>query len=127
MVLNILLVDEDRIASIQKGNIEQNLGYHVDCAEKIEQARQFINNNDYQALMIEPSVRGAPLSPHASRIDFIKEVREKNIPVIISSTQRKEDLLKLWGLVEGSDYQGFLGKPYFTEDISSELRKIVGQ
>ena len=125
MPLKMLLVDESITMSLQKIQIEKDLGYQVDCAEKIEQARQLLNDNDYQALMIEPFVNKDTLGPNTPMIEFIREARERNIPVIISSAQLPTFLFESFKLVYGRDYQFFLEKPYFFDDIKVGLKKIV--
>jgi len=127
MDLKMLLVDEKNITSLGQRFIEQDLGYQVDCADNVEDARQLMDANDYRALMIEPLVKGALLNPHAPRIELIREARKKDIRVIISSTQPKKNLLDFWGLVERFDYQGFFEKPYVFKEIVSELKEIVEQ
>jgi len=113
MTIDILFVDEE---NIKRGDREEAelisrlLKCQVTTPRTIEDARELLEQNQYSLLMIQPFSR--LLTPHNPAVNLIRKAREKRIPVVISSAFSRGELMLHYGLVEETDYQRLLQKPY---------------
>lgn len=111
MTNRILMLDE-AVMSIVAFSLEEALNVKVDLAEDIDSARKLRQENSYNAFIVEPFIYLGDCLKENGRpmLEFIREVKQENVPVIITSTS------SIWSLqrdgLKDEDYNHYFGKPF---------------
>jgi len=112
MTKNILVMDElsDRCSQyLLAYDIERVLQYTAYFSISPDRARESLKERDYAAAIVEPYSMLADGKDSPS-VQFIRELREKGIPVMIFTDQLLYFMDRKYDLVQGRDYQKFILK-----------------
>lgn len=115
--MRILLVeDEKKMASfIERGLKEE--GYAVDVAADGEQGWEYVNSNDYDAIVLDLMI------PKISGLALCAKIREAgNQTSILMLTARDSVDDKIKGLDQGAD--DYLTKPFAFDELLARLRAL---
>ena len=116
--MKILIAEDDRELnrSIKERLYSEN--FIVDCCYTGEEALDFINNAEYDAVILDVML------PKKSGMDVLIELRERDdqVPVLaISSRGETEDIVQ--GLDNGAD--DYMVKPFSYQELLARLRRIL--
>jgi DNA-binding NtrC family response regulator len=128
MSLNLLIVDADTdgMESVSY-MLEQELGCCIDIVNSPVEAEMLMEKKKYSAVMAEPYKVGYyGNNSENPAVMFIHSLKEKNIPIILSTTQ-DEDRLKINFGMKIKDYAGYLEKPYNFRDAKEIISKVLGK
>ncbi len=116
--MKLLLVDDEKMLSKPLSIVLKKNNYLVDCAYDGEQALDYLNVCEYDAIILDV------MMPKLDGISTLKEIRSRGIktPVIMLTAKSQiED--KLNGLDNGAD--DYLTKPFSSLELLARLRTII--
>ena len=117
MARKILVVDDEKL--IVKGirfSLEQD-GMEVDCAYDGEEALEAIQNNKYDAVLLDVML------PKLSGLEVCQNVREFSDVPIIMLTAKGDDMDKILGLEYGAD--DYITKPFNILEVKARIKAVL--
>lgn len=124
MSLNIILVDQKRDVSAVAILLEKEYDCRVDISEDVSQALAKIERKKYDAVIVETFDTKFFRTPQNPFIDFVRQVKTQQIPVVLATAMDKPEL-KRNNLARGRDFDGYVLKPYRVEDLYKEISSVV--
>jgi CheY-like chemotaxis protein len=113
-MLRILLVEDETVISLVTSVSLEDAGYHVSVATDGVQGLEM-------ALQVKPDLIITDyMMPRMSGLEMIKALREKGFDGYIVLTSAIPEL----SLPERAQYDLYLGKPYFEQDLFKVLAKL---
>ena len=117
MPRKILVVDDEKL--IVKGirfSLEQD-GMEVDCAYDGEEALEAIQNNTYDAVLLDVML------PNLTGLEVCQNVREFSDVPIIMLTAKGDDMDKILGLEYGAD--DYITKPFNILEVKARIKAVL--
>ena len=117
MPRKILVVDDEKL--IVKGirfSLEQD-GMEVDCAYDGEEALEAIQNNTYDAVLLDVML------PKLTGLEVCQNVREFSDVPIIMLTAKGDDMDKILGLEYGAD--DYITKPFNILEVKARIKAVL--
>jgi heavy metal response regulator len=113
----LVIEDESKVASFIKKGLQEE-SYAVDVASDGEEGLTYLNNNTYDAMVLDLML------PKKNGIEVMREVRamKLNVPVIML-TARDTLADKVMGLDAGAD--DYLTKPFAFQELLARLRSLM--
>lgn len=118
MKLKVLVVEDD--LSLQRAVSKglRKFGYAVDTASDGEEALQYVEVNEYDAIVLDLNL------PRMDGIDVLRAIRERNQELkvlILSARSEVED--KIDGLDSGAN--DYMTKPFHFKELEARLRALL--
>ncbi len=120
MTKRILLVDDESSILFAYKKILQYPDVFIDAAESKEEAILFLNENEYQAVILDLRLHGSTGEEGFELISFIKEKHDNSNPTIIMITAYGNPEIKDKGYKLGADF--YFEKPVSTNTILDALK-----
>ncbi len=121
--MNVLIVDDDINSTVtMKALLMSQDGYNIDIAHSGKKALEMINKDVYDLIFLDI------MMPDFSGLDFAKELKDKTLPVILSSALPiSSDELKemLNDFKKHCNVKGILEKPFSLEKMLTEINKSI--
>lgn len=125
MIENILVIDDPTEWKWYKQLLEETLKCRVGVVWSITEAKELLDTRNYNLVIIEPYT----VQPRGSyaRGEFVKnDLRNRNVPFVVSSTQNQDSLSTFAGLKDGEDYQEYLKKHFKLAELLDKIKKLSG-
>ena len=119
MTKRILLVDDESSILFAYNKVLQCPDVLIDTAESREEAIRLLNENKYQAVILDLSLHGSTGEEGFELISFIKEKHHNPNPAIIMITAYGNPEIKDKACKLGADY--YFEKPVSTNTIRDAL------
>ena len=116
-VKRVLIIDDESDICLLLSGLLRRLGYQPTCAHFIEEGRQFLTTQHFDAVFLDlnlPDGVGFDLLPH------IKEGQSEAKVVMISAFDGQAERRR--ATEQGADY--FIGKPFTRRSIEQALQTI---
>ncbi len=113
----VLIVDDEADICLLLSGLLRRLGYQPTCAHFIEEGRQCLNSQQFDAVFLDlnlPDGLGFDLLP------FIKEDQSKAKIIMISAFDGQAERRR--ATEQGADY--FIGKPFTRRSVEMALQTI---
>ena len=121
--MNVLIVDDDINSTVtMKALLMSQDGYTIDIAHSGKSALEMLEKNKYDLIFLDI------MMPDFSGLDFAKELKDKVLPVILSSALPiSSDELKemLDDFKKHCNVKGILEKPFSLEKMLEEIKKAI--
>jgi two-component SAPR family response regulator len=121
MPIDVLIVDDNDGINL----IRTRLNSEFDCDASIcdvAGAMDYLSHTKPYIAVVEPEDENQPLFQPNDRTQFIKEIKQQGITVVLATCVEKKELDR-YGL-EPNDYDYYIGKPYKTEDLVDVIRAV---
>lgn len=116
MIKALMVEDDSTIAFGVKYALDQE-GFNVDIAKDLESARESINNNEYNIILLDVML------PDGTGYEFCKEVRDMSEVPIIFLTACDEEVNIVMGLDIGGD--DYMTKPFRVRELISRIKAVL--
>lgn len=114
--MNILVVDDEiLIREVIKEYLE-NEGYNVTLAVDGEDALSKLNESDFSLIVLDI------MMPHLDGFSLCKQIKGRNIPIIILSA-RSDEFDKLMGFDLGID--DYVTKPFSPKELMARVKAVL--
>lgn len=117
-MINILVVEDEKKVSalIQQGLVE--VGYAVDTADNVREARHQIKSKSYDLLILDV------MMPEITGLEYASELRTqgyKGFILMLTALSTTKD--KIQGLDSGAD--DYLSKPFELDELKARVRALI--
>ena len=113
----ILLVEDDETLVMGIEYSLKNEGYEVDSATTVASAKQFINQIEYDLIILDIGL------PDGNGFDLCQYIRKDKITPIIFLTAQDEEVNVVMGLEMGAD--DYITKPFRIKELSSRIKAVI--
>lgn len=113
----ILLVEDDETLTIGIDYSLKNAGYKIDIAATVAKAKAFINQTDYNLIILDIGL------PDGNGFDLCKYIRKDKETPIIFLTAQDEEVNVVMGLDIGAD--DYITKPFRIKELLSRINAII--
>ncbi|MBM3234222.1 response regulator [Candidatus Pacearchaeota archaeon] len=124
MPLKVLLCDEVDRWKTPVLVLKRKYDTQVQVVEKQHQALDLLAQRAYDVVVIEPFRDAHIFLKENPFLDIAKDAKRRRIPVVLATAFYERDLKKN-GLVEGRDYDAYLGKPFDIKEFADVIKRVT--
>jgi len=108
-----------------KDTIERKYGINVHVTDSPKEALEEINTDKYRLVIVDPMEFYQDPRKENLILPALRKAKSKGIPVMVSSTQSKEDLVKFVGIKE-EHFDSYFDKIGKVNDYYDVVEKALG-
>lgn len=119
----MLVIDDDDTIALTAPHLLRDLQWQIDVARDIEQAAQSLCRRQYDVVLLDVALTGAPIAAGISLIETARQSQPRSKLVVLSAFGSRE-------VVEAAALRGadrFLHKPLSFGEIEAQLRNLFAQ
>ena len=124
---DVLVLDGSNYAIYSIDLLDKILGKEVKLVDRFYEATDELDTNKYGVVLTEPMMCFTRIHMREEYRNFLADIRtNRNIPVVLYSTQDKGTIDNDWGLVQGTHYDSYICKQVGASKLLKEtLEKLL--